>query len=71
MRPCDYGLISAIHALETQVGSVEAYNKLCDAAVVLKSKIDAGKAEPQNPLFATNPEYIYPVDHGVRKEKDR
>jgi hypothetical protein len=62
-------LISAIHALETQVGSVEAYNKLCDAAVALKSKIDAGKAQPQNPLFATDPKYIYPIDHGGQAER--
>lgn len=66
MRPCDYGLMNAVRALETQVGSVEAYNKLCDAAVKLKHKIDSGKAEQQNPIFATNPEFIYPLGHAPK-----
>lgn len=54
MRPCDYGLLGAIHALETQLGSIEAYNRLVDAAAALRAKIDAGQAEAQNPMFRTN-----------------
>lgn len=67
LRPCDYGLKRVINDLETQVGTVEAYNKLCDAAEALKAKIDAGKAQPQNPLFATNPDWIYPIDHAPKR----
>ena len=63
MRPCDYGLLGAIMNLETQVGSVEAYNKLCDAADALKAKIDAGNGQAQNRMFATDPNWIYPVGH--------
>lgn len=54
MRPCDYGLLGAIHDLETQLGTVEAYNRLCDAAAAMKAQIDAGRAKAQNPLFATS-----------------
>lgn len=67
LRPCDYGLKIAVHSLETQVGTVEAYNKLCDAAEALKNKIDSGKAEQQNPIFATDPEFIYPLGHVPKK----
>ncbi|MEI7297332.1 hypothetical protein WCQ02_34845 [Paraburkholderia tropica] len=38
------------------MGTVEAYNRLCDWAQSLKAKIDAGKAEQQNRLFATDPD---------------
>ena len=47
--------------LETQMGTVEAYNRLCDAAEKLKAKIDAGKAEAQGHLWATDPKWIYPA----------
>lgn len=50
MRPCDYGLVLAISELEAQLGSVEAYNRLCDAAFCLKAKIDAGHACLQSPV---------------------
>lgn len=60
MRPCDWGLLNAIRSLETQLGSIEAYNRLADAAHALKAKIDAGKAEPQNPLYAVD--LGYPKD---------
>lgn len=63
MRPCDYGLLGVVRDLETQVGSVEAYNKLCDAAAKLKAKIDAGDGRAQHPMFATDPNWIYPADH--------
>lgn len=61
MRPCDYGLMLAVVNLETQAGSVEAYNRLCDAAQAMKAKIDAGNAKAQSPLFATDPAFIYPL----------
>ena len=54
-RPCDYGLDRAISDLETQLGSIEAYNRLCAAADRLRAKIDAGHAKPQNPLYAVSP----------------
>jgi hypothetical protein len=54
IRPCDYGLLTAIHALETQLGTIEAYNRLVTAAERLRAQIDAGKAKPQNPLFAVS-----------------
>lgn len=59
VRPCDYGLARTIHSLEDQVGTVEAYNKLCNAAEALKSKIDSGNAKAQLLMFATDPDFIY------------
>lgn len=61
VRPCDNGLYLAVKAMETQVGTVEAYNKLCDAAAVLKARIDAGEAKPAHPMYATDPAWIYPA----------
>jgi hypothetical protein len=55
MRPCDYGLLLAVDHLETQLGTIEAYNRLCRAAAALQAQIEAGKAKPQNPLFAVHP----------------
>lgn len=54
IRPCDWGLMTAVNGLETQVGTIEAYNRLVAAAEQLRVKIDAGKAEAQNPLFAVS-----------------
>lgn len=54
VRPCDYGLRSAVFSLEQQLGTIEAYNRLVEAAAVLRTRIDAGKAEAQNPIFAVN-----------------
>lgn len=54
VRPCDYALRNAQFALETQLGTIEAYNRLATAAHDLKAKIDAGEAVPQNPLFAVS-----------------
>ena len=54
VRPCDYGLMGAIYGLETQLGTIEAYNRLAEAAHALKAKIDAGEAKAQNPMFATS-----------------
>lgn len=53
-RPCDYGLMNAVMGLETQVGTIEAYNRLVAAAEQLRAQIDAGKAKAQNPLFAVS-----------------
>jgi len=53
-RPCDYGLVLVMQALEAQLGTIEGYNRLCQAAEVLKAKIDAGQAEPQNPIYAVS-----------------
>jgi len=55
-RPCDWSLISAVQHLETQLGTVEAYNRLCAVAERLRAQIDAGNAKPQNPLYAIDPE---------------
>lgn len=60
MRPCDFGLISAVQALETQVGTVEAYNRLCDAAAQLKAQIDRGEAKIPYEKWSTDPDWIYP-----------
>jgi hypothetical protein len=54
VRPCDYSLITAVTALETQLGTIEAYNRLTRAANHLKLEIDAGRAKPQHPMFATS-----------------
>lgn len=51
-RPCDWGMESALAALETQLGTIEAYNRLCAAAVILRARIDAGDIKAQNPIFA-------------------
>ena len=52
VRPCDWGLKRVIGDMESQLGTIEAYNRLAIAAAALKSKIDAGKAEAQNQIFA-------------------
>lgn len=64
-RPCDYGLYNAIRECETQVGSVEAYNKLCDAAEAMKRKIDAGRGKQALEFFSTDPAFIYPLGHNA------
>lgn len=61
MRPCEWGLIGTVRDLETQMGTVEAYNRLCDAAEALKAKIDRGDAQQQNKMWATDPDFIYPA----------
>ena len=55
VRPCDYGLLSSWYALETQLGTIEGYNRLCVFADAIKSKIDNGDVKAQNPLYATSP----------------
>lgn len=54
VRPCDWGLILAVNNLETQLGTIEAYNRLAAAANALKAKIDAGQAKAQHPMFAVS-----------------
>lgn len=61
MRPGEYGLLNAIRNCETQLGTVEVYNRLCDAAAQLKQQIDAGKATPPDIRFLTDPDWIYPA----------
>lgn len=61
VRPCEWGLFNAVNALETQMGSVEAYNRLCDAATRLKAKIDSGHGKAQHSMWATDPKMIYPA----------
>lgn len=54
VRPCDWSLKGAVISLETQLGTIEAYNRLATAAAELKAKIDAGQAQAQNPIFAVS-----------------
>lgn len=54
VRPCDFGLLATVRDLETQLGTIEAYNRLVEAATAMRAKIDAGNAKPQNPLFAVH-----------------
>lgn len=59
MHPCELGLLGTVHDLETQMGTVEAYNGLCDAARRLKAKIDAGDAEQPHKMWVTDPKFTY------------
>lgn len=54
-RPCDWCLDGAVGNLETQLGTVEAYNRLVEAAERLRARIEAGDARPQNLLYAVDP----------------
>lgn len=54
MRPCDYGMLGALYNLEVQLGTIEAYNRVVEAANHLKARIDAGDIKPQNPIFAVH-----------------
>lgn len=53
-RPCDAGLQLATMNLETELGTIEAYNRLVRMARKLKHQIDRGEAKPQSPLYAIN-----------------
>lgn len=53
-RPCDLELESISSALEIQLGTIEAFNRLVDAAHKLKARIDAGDIRSQNPFYAKN-----------------
>lgn len=61
IRPCEYCLFNAVRVLETQMGTVEAYNRLCDAAQALKAKIDACDGTQAHAMWATDPAFIYPA----------
>jgi hypothetical protein len=54
-RPCDWGLLNAVQALETQLGTIEAYNRLVRAAEELRAQIERGEAKAQNPIYARRP----------------
>lgn len=53
-RPCDYDLELTTFNLESQLGTIEAYNRIVAMAERLHEKIKNGKAKPQNPLFAAS-----------------
>ena len=53
-RPCDFGLKGAINDLEVQLGTIEAYNRLAEAAQKLKTRIERGNIKTQNPFYAEN-----------------
>lgn len=53
-RPCDYGLESAVYGLETQLGTIEAYNRLVTVCDQMRVDIANGKIKPQNPLYAVD-----------------
>jgi hypothetical protein len=53
-RPCDYALLSAYRQLETQLGTIEAYNRLAAFAANVRAQIDRGEVKAQNPLYATS-----------------
>jgi hypothetical protein len=61
VRPCEHGLALAIDQMEVEMGSVQAYNQLCDIAGRLKRKIDAGDGIAQHAMWATDPKMIYPA----------
>lgn len=61
LRPCEWGLMATMRDLETQMGTVEAYNRLCDAAASLKARIDAGEATAPADMWLTDPKWIYPA----------
>ena len=52
MRPCDFSLLNAVQKLETQLGTIEAYNRLVKEATAIRARIDAKNIKPQNPLYA-------------------
>src|SRR5688572_8055336 len=51
LRPCDHGLLTAVMDLETQLGTIEAYNRIVGAAMTILAKIKDGKAVAPNPCY--------------------
>ena len=49
MLPCDYSLAGAVMALETQLGTIEAYNRMVAYAKRLKLQITRGEARDPIP----------------------
>lgn len=54
-RPADWGFESAWMQLETQLGTIEAYNRMVEMCERVKLKIDRGGAVAQNPIYAKSP----------------
>jgi hypothetical protein len=54
MRPCDAQLTLTVMDLEIQLGTVEGYNRLVEAAERMKARIDGGDTQPPNPIYARN-----------------
>lgn len=48
-RPCDYGLESSMRDLETQLGTIEAYNRLVAAARYFHAEIEAKRVKEPAP----------------------
>lgn len=59
--PSEYGLLAAVMTMETHLGTVQAYNALCDSAQRLRAVIEAGQAKQGAAMFATDPEFIFPL----------
>lgn len=55
LRPCDYGLMNAASNLEIELGTIEAYNRLCEKAAQMRLLIDRGLAKAANPQYANIP----------------
>lgn len=53
-RPCDFGLELAVMQLVTQLGTIEAYNRLVAVCDQMRIDIVNGKVEAQNPLYAVD-----------------
>lgn len=53
-RPCDAALRLAWMDLETQLGTVEGYNRLVQLAERIRANIDAGRIKAQNPIYAVH-----------------
>lgn len=53
-RPCDYGLELAVWNCETQLGTIEAYNRIVEAAARMRERIDHGDIRPQSPQYAVS-----------------
>lgn len=68
VRPCDYGLQLAVMNLEAQLGTIEAYNRLARAAYELHRRIEAGQAQPQNPIFAVDVRGASPGDRDQHRK---
>jgi hypothetical protein len=45
-QSCDYGLALTVGTLTRQLGSIEAYNRLVNAAKDLRTRINSGDISP-------------------------
>lgn len=52
-KAADYGLLGAVNQMETQWGTIEAYNRLVEHCERLKAQIDAGEAKIMHPCIDT------------------